>query len=908
MTGIQHGAISLIHPLRDSARIVCERYRDLIPDLSSLCILVPTRQAYAAVSRELANAANANALLLPKITTLRDWSAEVAIDGELLSDAHRELMLFDALRQREWFEHQGDLWAVVTELRSLCDELSRHKIGLPSSLDEWERRLEAAYAAKSDFYLRYEARLVFEAWRVLGSGATLDSVSRYHLQLRSIAEQGSMPLVAIGLRELTQAENDFLDRYGEKQSVLLLSDRESTDSYVEFLRRVWPESSEHQVPLSGRAQQFATEVSKSPAADRLSFYSAHGLEDEARGADVAIRSWLIEGKKSIAVVIQNRLVARRLRALLERAEVLVQDESGWTLSTVAAATVIMRLLDCVGNDFYHRDTLDLLKSPYIFFESDAADRKLIVQSLEQAIRKHSFAGGFEALNSLVKRAGVDDRVHTMLRCLGTARSALTQREATTRDWLDRLCSALDVLGISTGLLQDAAGQQVLELLAQLSEEISASRVKLSFVEWRRWLDTQFEQENFRDRDVLSPVLFTHLPAVPLRNFDAIVLLGADAENLPSPRKAGPFLNDAVRGDLGVPTSARAIEESRNQLLGLLARSGACLVTWQSYINGEENLLSPWLEVLQTFHFAAYGVRLLERHATALYDCDVLAIQPAAAMPRTAKGPAPSAPQLLPREVSVSAYKSVIACPYQFFARHLLRLNLADEVRETMDKRDYGEILHGVLHEFHSAFPEIGGESDATLTQALLCMSERAFSPHIENNFQASIWLIEWKATIAAYLKWQREREADGWRFVSGEVKGETALWEGEDPVTLKGRLDRIDRREAKGKDAEYVILDYKAKRPEDLRKALKQPGEEVQLSAYALLHDAAEWAQYVCINGGDVSVAPKDLLEVDPSAERERAGAVFKAIRRGARLPAQGNDDACKYCDANGLCRRAHWT
>ena len=47
-----------------------------------------------------------------------------------------------------------------------------------------------------------------------------------------------------------------------------------------------------------------------------------------------------EGKQEIAVIAQDRVVSRRLRALLERAGVLVADETGWKLSTTRAAAAL----------------------------------------------------------------------------------------------------------------------------------------------------------------------------------------------------------------------------------------------------------------------------------------------------------------------------------------------------------------------------------------------------------------------------------------------------------------------------------------------------------------------------------------------------------------------------------------
>ncbi len=129
-------------------------------------------------------------------------------------------------------------------------------------------------------------------------------------------------------------------------------------------------------------------------------FGAHSLEQEARAAEVQVRRWLLAGKQNIAIVAQDRLVARRVRALLERAGVLVRDESGWTLSTLAVSTVLMRWLDALQSDFYYQDLLDLLKSPFIFADQPAQERKQAVYQLEQLVRKHGVASHLDAFLDL----------------------------------------------------------------------------------------------------------------------------------------------------------------------------------------------------------------------------------------------------------------------------------------------------------------------------------------------------------------------------------------------------------------------------------------------------------------------------------------------------------------------------
>ena len=85
--------------------------------------------------------------------------------------------------------------------------------------------------------------------------------------------------------------------------------------------------------------------------------------------------------RRIGVIVNDRTVARRARALLERAGVLVRDEAGWPFSTTSAATAIGRWLDVVSGDAYHRDLLDLLKLPFAFHDWPRATRQATVAEL-----------------------------------------------------------------------------------------------------------------------------------------------------------------------------------------------------------------------------------------------------------------------------------------------------------------------------------------------------------------------------------------------------------------------------------------------------------------------------------------------------------------------------------------------
>ena len=263
-------------------------------------------------------------------------------------------------------------------------------------------------------------------------------------------------------------------------------------------------------------------------------------------------------------------------------------------------------------------------------------------------------------------------------------------------------------------------------------------------------------------------------------------------------------------------------------------------------------------------------------------------------------PAPSvAPEAVPAGVSISGYNSLVACPYQFYARHILRLNELDEVQEGIEKRDYGERVHEILQRFHERYPQVSGHSTEEMEAALRQISEEVFADLLQQDFAARAWLARWYKSLPAYLEWQAENEAAGWHYAESESAFDWQL----EGVRLRGRIDRLDVRAE-----EKLVLDYKTQSEQVLRNKLREPGEDVQLACYAYAHEAAD-AAFVSIENGKVRlVEPKHDVPLLAQLNAERLVNVMAAIRGGAGLPANGIDAVCGYCEMRGICRKGEWS
>ena len=82
-----------------------------------------------------------------------------------------------------------------------------------------------------------------------------------------------------------------------------------------------------------------------------------GFEQEAQAAAAQVLAHLAAGERPVALVAADRVVVRRVRALLERTGARLLDETGWRLSTTRAAAAVMSLLVARRASVHHRSAV-----------------------------------------------------------------------------------------------------------------------------------------------------------------------------------------------------------------------------------------------------------------------------------------------------------------------------------------------------------------------------------------------------------------------------------------------------------------------------------------------------------------------------------------------------------------------
>jgi RecB family exonuclease len=227
--------------------------------------------------------------------------------------------------------------------------------------------------------------------------------------------------------------------------------------------------------------------------------------------------------------------------------------------------------------------------------------------------------------------------------------------------------------------------------------------------------------------------------------------------------------------------------------------------------------------------------------------------------------------------------------------------------EELPPNAFGDVLHDVLEGFGKA-DQINRATDADtiyqfLSDTLTTQSLNKFGRHPLPAVR--IQIEQARLRLKGFADWQAQWAADGWqiRFAEQSINDPRACLNVDDqPMSLRGRIDRIDVREQNGQ-LEITILDYKTSdsgaSPEEKHRDKEGNWTDLQLPLYRhLIRAVDDLPETEHINlgyillpknpaGTGLSLAnwtPDDLAEAD-----ETAGEVIRCVRREAFWPPNQN-------------------
>jgi ATP-dependent helicase/nuclease subunit B len=946
------------------------------PDFSNLFVLLPhaavTSQFNEALSHTLDE--NTAAIIPPWSGTLKDWlsqftpsSGNQSDDYQVINEHARQLLFIEALQEYPHLFKEENQWQVTQALLKLFDELNLNQQNLFESETQWQQQLEQAYgieqqdraSQEQNFeHLQFESKLVYTLWHAWKTqleenkhyDETADFISR--LSQAPAAITGQQHFICLCLSSYSKSEQSFIQHLIanqqchiiEYEKTLNTNNVDNKHALSAFISETFTPSAN---PIKQRARDYASKFQHA-FTDKPPFHTflASDEEQQIRAIDFFVRSQLLAGKNNIAIISEDRKLSRRLRALLERADIQLQDKAGWSLATTQAATIVERWLECIEEDFSAYPLLDCLKSPYFDIsasieqntELNNIDFKQDIYRFEHDLIFHeNITSNISRYKKQLKKR-LQRLTHWPRNSYKTLTATLTFIENNASElsslhkknkkirlsvFLQALLSSLQQMGILENYQHDEAGLTLLKTFDSLKHSLQYADPELNWQDCRIWLGMALDAQHFTPTTNSSSVQLMTLSQASHLYFDCVIITSVQPQHYPGSANNDPFFNQSVRASLQLSTWEEQREQRHELFNRTLLSAPEVLLTACNEENGEAKPVSPWLELLISFYQLAFtpaqrnatlNTGILENHSlhelvdsqAEVFNCDEKDL-PQHSQQATSNIPS----ELIPERMSASSYQRLINCPYQYFSADALRLKPLEELSDELRKSDYGERIHFILQVFHhghdkfgAAFkPPINEDNKTQAVQYLTELSEKVFLNDLENNVLHRSWLYRWKKHIPAYIEWQIKQQLE-WMFYQSEESLEQELA----GLTLYGRVDRIDRNR---ENDTHAIIDYKTgktARQEDV-----DSGENVQLSTYALLDNEASEVSYLSVDSSDQKVASKsclnaDALDANRELNKQRLMTLFEQIKNKQQLPAWGDDSVCRFCDFSGLCRKQEWS
>ena len=918
---------------------------------------------------------------LPEVMSLSDWLGSAPQSWtfpKAQTPLERWLAVYAALQAhpklRAWFkaESEAGAWGLAQAIIAACDTLSSAVLSQSPLLletrqgagsgDAWlrsledllENAIEEAYPVLARKVVDREAEVLLLFWRYLSDAG--NPVVRKHLALAAYLKaaqqaQHARPFVwvqtADGLASDRTVMQRFMDEYAVHAPVIDISLNWSDVG-------LWPEALSAVESEADLAKQNASDNAKAAYRGQWRLLSANRFEELAWMAAKSVEQHIIAGKKNIALVAQDRLAARRTRALLARfgPALAIRDETGWKLSTTRAAAALrswLALIRAPKEGPSAADLLEFLQNPFVDIPAilgrDSQDCNGLIAELEDRLIASQAHSGWESFyiamegvryGTVFRQAPANPLLMELLQFVRGRTVQWRSKNVDVSQAYQQLQGDITAFGMAKTLADDSAGKQLLDVLLTLEMPLQPNSIKLiqlRLSEWISLLSSAIEEASYQEvsKEAHANLSILPLSSTRLREFDAVVMVGCDENQLPAFSEPPLFFSEALNRLLHGSTIENEFKQQARDLSQLLVSCPAVDLLWQSKsANGEPIRAAAWIQRLQM----ALPEWKMEGQDTSLGSVK----RAGTGVRMDGASATPNAALPLPLSMSPSAYRTLRDCPYRYYVRSLLGLRKQHGFDEGIDASLAGQTIHAVLHQFFRALKTheqtdlaaIAYGSDNRriwMTQHLYQVSERIFARLIQGDERVLGVLRDWQKQIPSFIEWQLERESAGWRYLDGEIHvGFDLPFTTEDGdlrmMRIEGYVDRIDTHID---SASAAVLDYKHQTLKRVRDRAASVLDDPQLLIYARAVTDAD--SNVPMQGRTVTdaewVALKtELKNGNGSAERAVAVADLAdtAIQSMAQitedvellwtrktLNAFAPDSVCRYCESRGICRKGMW-
>ena len=550
------------------------------------------------------------------------------------------------------------------------------------------------------------------------------------------------------------------------------------------------------------------------AIDGVSLIEADTPQTEALALALRLREAAEKGQKAV-LITPDRTLTRRVTATLQRWNILPDDSAGRPLHLTPPGVYLRMIAAAMGTALTPLDLISLLKHPLTDSGIGEGSSRRFAREYERAkLRGGAPFVDFQAIKDWAdtykkepeRRVWADWVEDCFAPLEHVGKGGLDQ-------FLDAHLRAAEALAQGPSrtephrLWELETGEEAQKVFAKLEREADAAGA-LSVADYQALFRTVLGAETVREARASHPsiAIWGTLEA-RVESADVVILGGLNDSVWPGVENPDPWLNRAMRAQVGLPPPER--------LVGLSAHDfqqgcgAAELVLSRSVRDGDApTVASRWVvRILNLMNgFGDVGkAAVKEISAKGQYWVDLSGAldRPKVKVPLAVRpAPVPPANARLER-LSVTQVERLIRDPYAVYAAKILELKRLDPLGREPDALIRGIALHAVVERFVKTWPDVLPD-DARA--ALLDVAEEVLRDEVPWPAVQRIWL----ARLARIAGWFVQGEADRRKrgtVLKQEVDGQRQI--PELGFTLTAKADRIDQ----DRDGGLVIYDYKSGAP-----------------------------------------------------------------------------------------------
>ena len=456
-------------------------------------------------------------------------------------------------------------------------------------------------------------------------------------------------------------------------------------------------------------------------------------------------------------------------------------------------------------------------------------------------------------------------IHALVKAIDQWLRPLAHREQRLFAWADGLRLVLkNIYGHRVLNTEDADERYLLKACEAMEESLEA----LSLIPPE--LEPEITLED-AIRLVLRPLEKAAIPPLPapgavellgwlelaLDDAPALAVTSVNEGFVPKSTSGDAFLPNELRSQLGLLSNERRYARDAYALSVLLAtRPDLRLIV--GHRDAENNPLIPSRLLFATDEPSACvrSLRLFEKMEEAPPRKSLLSSGLQQKFESSFFVPLPKKDFEPPTVISVSQFKSYLACKYRFYLGNILRLDTFSDHAAELDAGAFGTLLHDVLQHFGRT--DDGVKTSTRPDKIFEFLSGRletlAAARYGKDAGRAALrfQVEQARLRLKTFADWQARTTDDGWQIIYSEdfdKQLECDFPTGDAPMRIRGRIDRIDRHQQTGV---FRVLDYKtADTAKDPHKTHFQKDKwiDLQLPLYRYLVKTVEWQKGVFIDG-----------------------------------------------------------